>query len=208
MCDVASLVAPGHEWRYDDHERFAKLVAGIGRHGMLRPVVVRENEDGRLEVVEGRRRLRAAASLGLEQVPVVSVGRLSRLAAQRVAYDLGLEFDIDYAKLAAAVAAMVSGDDDPQTAPARLAATGPFSVDRVRGFVELVAFDWSQFDGTTDGQAGFQWDAAPGPDQPVAADPVGAVAEPALEPEPAPVPPPVDAQPARRRPADLQTSLF
>lgn len=53
-----------------DETKLADLKASIKEKGILQPILVRRNGDG-YEVVAGERRLRAARSLGLDQVPVI-----------------------------------------------------------------------------------------------------------------------------------------
>jgi ParB family transcriptional regulator, chromosome partitioning protein len=48
-----------------------QLVASVARHGILQPLLVRPGEHGSLVLVDGHRRLAAAATAGLEQVPVL-----------------------------------------------------------------------------------------------------------------------------------------
>jgi ParB family transcriptional regulator, chromosome partitioning protein len=53
-----------------DETKLADLKASIKEKGVLQPILVRQSGNG-YEVVAGERRLRAARSLGLEQVPVI-----------------------------------------------------------------------------------------------------------------------------------------
>ena len=53
-----------------NEESLEELKASIKENGILQPILVRANK-GRIEVVAGERRLRAARALGLENVPVV-----------------------------------------------------------------------------------------------------------------------------------------
>ena len=53
-----------------DEEKLAELKASIKEKGVLQPILVRKHEKG-YEVIAGERRLRAARSLGLGQVPVI-----------------------------------------------------------------------------------------------------------------------------------------
>lgn len=70
MLPVTSLV-PGDDFRLDDDaEDLHELAASIAEHGVLQPLLVRQVKDG-WEVVAGRRRLAAARSAGLEEVPCV-----------------------------------------------------------------------------------------------------------------------------------------
>jgi len=54
---------------YDD-DRLEELKDSISEKGVLQPILVRE-KNGQYEVVAGERRLRAARSLGLEEIPVI-----------------------------------------------------------------------------------------------------------------------------------------
>jgi ParB family chromosome partitioning protein len=53
-----------------DETKLADLKASIKEKGVLQPILVRKRENG-YEVIAGERRLRAARSLGLTQVPVI-----------------------------------------------------------------------------------------------------------------------------------------
>ncbi|MFJ4165735.1 ParB/RepB/Spo0J family partition protein [Microbacterium sp. NPDC089698] len=49
----------------------AELVHSVREFGVLQPVVVRENEDGKYELIMGERRTRAAREAGLESIPAI-----------------------------------------------------------------------------------------------------------------------------------------
>ena len=53
-----------------DGEKLEELVASIKEKGVLQPILVREKE-GHFEVIAGERRVRAARSLQMEEVPVI-----------------------------------------------------------------------------------------------------------------------------------------
>lgn len=67
-----------------DDQALRELAASIKNEGILQPLVVRPDETGGFELVAGERRLRAALSVGMEQVPAViqsiEPDRLLRLA--------------------------------------------------------------------------------------------------------------------------------
>jgi ParB family chromosome partitioning protein len=54
-----------------DDEALDELTHSVREFGLLQPVVVRENGEGRYELVMGERRLRAARAAGLETVPAI-----------------------------------------------------------------------------------------------------------------------------------------
>lgn len=68
-----------------DADRISALAASIGTDGLLQPIVVREVEVDRYEIVAGERRYRASKLAGLTSVPVVI-----REASDSEAYELAL----------------------------------------------------------------------------------------------------------------------
>jgi ParB family chromosome partitioning protein len=54
-----------------DAEHFAELVHSVREFGVLQPVVVRKNDDGRYELIMGERRTRAAREAGLTSIPAI-----------------------------------------------------------------------------------------------------------------------------------------
>lgn len=54
-----------------DAEALAELADSIATHGLIQPVVVRENSKGFYSIIAGERRWRAAKMAGLTEVPVV-----------------------------------------------------------------------------------------------------------------------------------------
>lgn len=53
-----------------DQEAFAELVASVGKHGVVQPVLVRQKDDC-YELIAGERRWRAAKEAGLTTIPAV-----------------------------------------------------------------------------------------------------------------------------------------
>lgn len=54
-----------------DEKALEELAASIAEHGILQPIVVRENNRGQYEIVAGERRFRASQMAGLTAVPVI-----------------------------------------------------------------------------------------------------------------------------------------
>lgn len=54
-----------------DDSSIAELAASIKRHGVIQPLIVRMDDEGRFELIAGERRLRAAVLAGLQTVPIV-----------------------------------------------------------------------------------------------------------------------------------------
>ncbi len=64
-----------------DPEAIQQLADSMKSHGILQPLIVRQLENGRFELIAGERRLRAAKLAGLTEVPILirSAGELQSL---------------------------------------------------------------------------------------------------------------------------------
>lgn len=62
---------PDHPFQVKDDEEMQKLMTSIQIEGVLSPLIVRQKENGRYELISGHRRKYACQSLNLEQVPVI-----------------------------------------------------------------------------------------------------------------------------------------
>jgi len=54
-----------------DSDHLAELVHSVREFGVLQPIVVRTNEDGKYELIMGERRTRAAREAGLTSIPAI-----------------------------------------------------------------------------------------------------------------------------------------
>ncbi|MBD2438769.1 ParB/RepB/Spo0J family partition protein [Nostoc sp. FACHB-110] len=59
--------------RYFDPTKLAQLVESVKEHGILEPVLVRPLPHGKYELIAGERRIRAARTVGLFEVPIISL---------------------------------------------------------------------------------------------------------------------------------------
>jgi ParB family chromosome partitioning protein len=62
---------PGQPRRRFDRAELEALAASIKTHGIIQPIIVDEDEEGRYVIIAGERRSRAAALAGLTEVPVI-----------------------------------------------------------------------------------------------------------------------------------------
>lgn len=60
-----------HTFRVNDDAKMMELIKSIKEHGVMMPAIAFVNEDGRIELVAGHRRLRACQLAGLETMPVI-----------------------------------------------------------------------------------------------------------------------------------------
>lgn len=81
--DAASLRPNPWNTNTVSAENQEKLKASIERVGMFKPVIVRELDDGELEILGGEHRAEAAAELGVK-VPVFNLGRISETKAKEI----------------------------------------------------------------------------------------------------------------------------
>lgn len=54
-----------------DDEKIEELALTLDTHGIIQPIVVREIQDGRFEIIAGERRYRAASKLGWDTIPAI-----------------------------------------------------------------------------------------------------------------------------------------
>ena len=58
--------------KHFDEEKMQDLADSIQQHGVIQPLVVKPEANGRYTIIAGERRYRAARMVGLKQVPVVT----------------------------------------------------------------------------------------------------------------------------------------
>jgi ParB family chromosome partitioning protein len=72
MADIESIIPNQFQPRRDfDDSSLNELAESIVANGIIQPLVVRRGDDGKLNLIAGERRLRAAKKAGLKQLPVV-----------------------------------------------------------------------------------------------------------------------------------------
>lgn len=81
--DPRSLVKNSWNPNKMSPEAESKLRNSIQKNGHVKPIIVRELEDGTLEIVGGEHRVDVSIDLGLESIPVVNLGKISDEAAKK-----------------------------------------------------------------------------------------------------------------------------
>ncbi len=70
--DISKLMPfKNHPFKVIDDEAMLRTTESIAQYGVLTPLIARPKEDGTYEIISGHRRVHAAASAGLTQVPVL-----------------------------------------------------------------------------------------------------------------------------------------
>jgi ParB-like chromosome segregation protein Spo0J len=77
------------------HENEEKLRASIERHGMFKPVIVRELPDGTIQSIGGWHRAEQAIELGYAEVPVCNLGQISDEKAKEISLADNARYGID-----------------------------------------------------------------------------------------------------------------
>ena len=62
---------PDQPRKFFDPDALAELSESIKQKGVLQPVIIRKNEDGKIYLVAGERRFRAAKMAGLDRIPCI-----------------------------------------------------------------------------------------------------------------------------------------
>lgn len=57
--------------RVFDDQKIDELAQTLKEHGLLQPIILREYETGKYEIIAGERRFRAASSLGWKKIPAI-----------------------------------------------------------------------------------------------------------------------------------------
>lgn len=77
------------------HENEEKLRASIERHGMFKPVLVRELFDGTIQSIGGQHRAEQAVELGYTEIPVINLGPISDEQAKEISLADNARYGID-----------------------------------------------------------------------------------------------------------------
>lgn len=77
------------------HENEEKLRASIARHGMFKPVLVRELDDGTIQSIGGQHRAEQAIELGYDEVPVINLGQIDDAQAKEISLADNARYGID-----------------------------------------------------------------------------------------------------------------
>lgn len=72
LVNVEEIEANPYQPRREfDEKTLSEMVCSIKAHGLIQPLIIRKNAEGKFQLIAGERRLRASRLAGLKQVPVV-----------------------------------------------------------------------------------------------------------------------------------------
>jgi ParB family chromosome partitioning protein len=120
-----------------DDRSIAELADSIAELGILQPLLVRAGDSGRLELVAGERRLRAARAAGLRHVPVVISDTDARGALERALVENLHREDLNPIEEAAAYRQLMDDGGLTQEALAERVARGRATIANSLRLLEL-----------------------------------------------------------------------
>lgn len=95
MLDPKSITPSPWNANVVSHENEVKLRASIERHGMFKPILVRELYNGDLQCIGGWHRCEQAIELGYDEVPAVNLGPISDEKAKEISLADNARYGID-----------------------------------------------------------------------------------------------------------------
>jgi len=121
---------------------FGKIKNSLKVHGQVDPLQVREVEDY-YELVNGYHRLKAMQELGFKEAEVKNFGKISEEEAIKIALSMEeLRIPLDIIE----TAKLIKRIKESETGLEGL----PYLEEEIKQKIELLEFDWSQFEGERD----------------------------------------------------------
>jgi len=136
------------DWNYkeDDEEKAATLTANIRRNGQIENIIVREVDGGKFEVANGNHRVDSFLDLKFKTCICYNLGPVSEQEAKRVAVETNeTRFNSDRTALASIIHELGFAAD-AEFDLADLVETMPYDETELKGFSDLLNFDWSSFE--------------------------------------------------------------
>jgi len=129
-------------WNYkkDDEIKKEKLKNNIAENGQIENIIVRIIDEEKYEVVNGNHRYDAMLELGFPSIVCYNMGNITLAHAKKIAIETNeTKFETDHILLAQTIKDITEEFDN-------LADTMPFSEQEIDSYVNLLDFDWNQFD--------------------------------------------------------------
>jgi len=145
---IDQLVEADWNYKEEDEDKEIKLMNNIKQNGQVENLIIRELDTGFYEVVNGNHRLKVMRRLNQDHVFCYNFGKITDSQAKRIAIETNeTRFESDNVKLAQLVKD-ISVDftfDD-------LAESMPYNQEELNNFVDLLDFDWDNFQYSPSGE--------------------------------------------------------
>lgn len=133
------LVKANWNYKKDDAERSAKLVANIKRNGQFVNIAVRRLETGYFEVIDGNHRYDSLKEVGYTRVLAYDFGKIPLTQAQRIAIEVNeTKFEPESLQLA-----QIVSDLKIEFGEENLLETLPFNEQDLDLFDNMLELDWN-----------------------------------------------------------------
>lgn len=128
---------------------YERLKRSLVTHGYMLPLVVRINEKGFKELVDGEHRLIALKELGVERAQVMNLGEMSRdEAIERTLSIERIKIPLDEVMTAELLKELVEKSDIESVAE-----RVPYDVTEIEAQIKMLAHDWQEDDGEGEAEA-------------------------------------------------------
>ena len=119
---------------------YEKIKKSLKVHGQVDPILIRENEDGKLEIVNGFHRWTAMKELGFKEIEVKNLGKISRNEAIKIALSTEeTRIPLDVIEVAQLIKGLKEIGEDLKDLP--------YTLEEIKDKMELLEFDWKKFTG-------------------------------------------------------------
>lgn len=143
--EIDKILKAGWNYKSDNDSLKEKLKANIKLNGQVENIVVRQLEEDVFECCNGNHRLDVLLELKYKKVYCFNLGAINKKQAMRVAIETNeTKFSTDNVRLAGVFQEIFSEMDITD-----LVNTMPFSVDEMKGFKDLLDFDWDEYNKTS-----------------------------------------------------------
>lgn len=141
---------PKIDFRGDENnaKEFEKVKDSLKTYGQVQPLIVREIDGGKYEIINGFHRFEAMKELGYNEIEVKNLGNIDFDTAVAIALQTeDTKIPIDNVELAGLMRDIVN-DEKPISYWAELL---PYSEEVIKSKIDLINFDFSQYDETGEG---------------------------------------------------------
>jgi hypothetical protein len=140
---VDKLVPADWNYKEQDEKQQEKLSNSLKRHSQVQNIIVRELDTGFFEVVDGNHRLEEFKKVGLEEVMVYNLGKVSDAEAKLMAIGINeIKFNPDNLKLAETIVGLKENFTFEE-----IEQVTPFSMEDLENFEKMLNFNWEEIEG-------------------------------------------------------------
>lgn len=127
----------------ENRKEFEKIKESLELAGQIQPLIVRELESGKYEIINGYHRWRAMQELGYKKIEIKNLGKIDfDTAVSRALLTEDTKIPIDGIELSALIKKLVTPDKSIDYWASLL----PYTSEVIQEKIDLINFDFNQFD--------------------------------------------------------------